>query len=149
MAAIDDAVKRLEKMGLGEEDQVKAAKESKKRIKRQNEVATALEGAVGARDKAALAPLCEEAEALNMEKRFGPLVAAAKALLELLVAEGQILKAIKAAMAATDEEALEEQRRRAEAVGAGAEVKKALKNAARALTERAALLAKLREALAG
>ena len=43
LAAIDNAIKDCDKMGLGDEEMVLAARDSKKKISKQNKVAAALE----------------------------------------------------------------------------------------------------------
>ncbi len=146
--ALDDAIKRLEKMGLGEEEQVAAARETKKRIKRQNELVGRLEGVQGTKVKEDLKGLLEEAEACALETRpeHAELVATSRALYAQLELEDGILKAIAAAVKGTDEEALEAAAKKAEG-GVGKRVKKALEAARAALAERGVVLGKLKEAL--
>jgi myosin heavy subunit len=144
---IDDAVKRLEKMGLGEEEQVVAAKDAKKKIKRSAECAAALTEAVGARALAELRRLLDEAEALNLEKRFGALVADARALLAVLAFEEDLVRALKGVLDASDEDALGELERRADEAGVGAKARKALAAARATLADRKKLLRKIDEAI--
>ena len=89
---IDAGIKECEKMGLGEEEQITAARDAKKRIAKQNKAATALKKAVEGRSREEVKAALVVGEELNLAKRFEDIVESATKLLELMDKEDALVK---------------------------------------------------------
>ena len=114
---IDAAMKKIEKMGLGDEPEVLEAKALKKKLVKQNKAAEELKAAISARDRDAMKALLADAEALGMGKRFGKEVEKATKLVELMNLEDSTILSLDAALDAGDEDAFEEIVAKAKAAG--------------------------------
>ena len=147
IAGIDAAMKKIEKMGLGDDEEVLEAKALKKKLVKQNKAAEALVEATKNRDRDAIKATLAESEALGLPKRFAKELKKAAAVADLMDLEDAIIAALDAAFAANDDEALEEQAAKAEAAGCGPHV--AAHAEAHRATQRGrkAIVAKLSEAL--
>lgn len=66
---IDSAIKDCEKMGLGDEEVVQDAKNSKKKIVKQNAASTELEAAIERRSREGLKAAVAAGEACDLGKR--------------------------------------------------------------------------------
>jgi hypothetical protein len=144
---IDSAMKKIEKMNLGDEPEVLEAKALKKKLVKQNKAAESMEAATAARDRDALKALLAEAEALGLAKRFSKQLKAATAVVDLMDLEDQLCKALDAAFAAGDDEAFEEAAAKAEAAGCAPHVAELAEGHRATQRNRRAIISKISEAL--
>jgi len=122
---IDAGIKECEKMGLGDEEQIVAARDAKKRIVKQNKAAAALEAAIEAREKGGLKSALAAGEELNLAMRFSAVVESATKLIELLEKEEAMMKQIQQLAEADDEEGLDDALDKAKSQEMGPEVMEA------------------------
>lgn len=134
-------------MGLGDEDEVKKAREDKKRVVKQNKCAEALEAAVSKREKEALKAALAEAEELNVRVRFPELHERASKLSEALESEESAGKAFRRFVEADDEAGLEEAIEKARSNGASEAVVAKGEEARKALGDRKGFIKRLQDAM--
>jgi myosin heavy subunit len=114
---IDKAMKKIEKMGLGDEPEVVEAKALKKKLVKQNKTAEEMKANISSRNRDALKEQLAGAEALGMPKRFSKEIAEATALVELMDLEDATILNLDSAFKANDEEQFDELVAKAEKAG--------------------------------
>src|SRR4051812_5024076 len=95
-------------MGLNDEDLVKNAKETKKKIKKQNVANEVLEAAIDKRVRGEIKAALAEGEAIGLAHRFEATVNKANKLLALMELEDSLVKVFKKAGENSDEDALDD-----------------------------------------
>jgi hypothetical protein len=144
--SIDKEVATLEKMGLSDEDDVKNARDAKKKIVKQNAAADSLRAAIDSRVRDDIQKALSAGEALDIGKRFSEVIDRASKLIELIDQEDNLLKSLKKFVENDDEEGLDAQIEKARSLGAGDKVFAKAEEAKRQIAERKEIVRKLTEA---
>lgn len=126
---------------------MKDAKDAKKKIVKANKISEELKSCIEDRKREEIKRLLDEGEAVNLAKRFQSIIDEARTLLDLMDLEDAIIKAMKTAVEANDEEAFEEQIEKAKTAGCDQRVFDEADTLKETLAKRKALAGKIAEAL--
>ena len=137
----------LDKFGLGDEPEVKKAREDKKKIAKQNKLADKLQAATKERKKDTLLVLLSEAEDLNLRVRFEDVVKAAQRVVDIMNIEENLSKALQKCVLADDEDALNDTAEKAQAMGGSDEITAKIEAAREDLAKRRVFIRKLTDAM--
>ena len=137
----------LDKFGLGDEPEVKKAREDKKKIAKQNKLADKLAAATKERKKDTLLVLLSEAEDLNLRVRFEDAVKAAQRVVDIMNIEENLSKALQKCVLADDEDALNDTAEKAQSMGGSDEITAKIEAAREDLAKRRVFIRKLTDAM--
>ena len=145
--AIDKELEVLDKFGLGDEPEVKKAREDTKKIAKQNKLADKLAAATKERKKDTLLVLLSEAEDLNLRVRFEDAVKAAQRVVDIMNIEENLSKALQKCVLADDEDALNDTAEKAQSMGGSDEITAKIEAAREDLAKRRVFIRKLTDAM--
>ena len=147
LEGIDKELDALEAFGLGDEEEVKKARDDKKRLVKQNKLAEKLKAATADRKKEALQILLSEAEDTNLRVRFEDEVKAAQKVLDVIGLEENLGKALQKCVLADDEDGLNETADKAKAAGCSEDILAKIEAAREQIAKRKIFIKKLSNAM--